>query len=129
MKNMLRTLLSLLIVLSVIGTGTNQAFAQTVKHSSRADLVEITICSAEQTPKTILIDQNGNQVPEPAQCNCPTCPNCLIGSAFKLPLPIGEIGHDRKVILTVIPQSFDITGAASTAPATARAPPAQGLNS
>mgnify|MGYP003674903056 FL=1 len=123
MEKMLRTFLSLMIALSLTGTGADQAFAQVAKHSVGGDILQITICAADQTPKTILIDQNGNQVPKPVQCDCPACTNCLTGPAFKLPSAISAVAHGCTVILTIIPQSFDITGASFITPATARAPP------
>ena len=113
MEKMLRTFLSLLIALSLTGTGADQAFAQVAKHSVGGDILQI----------TILIDQNGNQVPKPVQCDCPACTNCLTGPAFKLPSAISAVAHGCTVILTIIPQSFDITGASFITPATARAPP------
>ncbi|WP_417829234.1 hypothetical protein [Thalassospira sp.] len=123
MEKMFRTFLAVLIALSLLGAGANQTFAQMAKHSVSGDIVQITICAADQSPKTILIDQNGNQVPEPVQCDCPACTNCLTGPAFKLPSAIGAVVQGCTVILTILPQSFDITGAAFVTPATARAPP------
>jgi hypothetical protein len=123
MKNMLRIFLSVLMAFSLIGTNASQAFTQMAKHSIGGNITEITICSAGQPAKTILIDQNGNQVPEPVKCDCPACPNCLGSSAFNLSNAVRAIGHERTVILISIPQSFDLAGAFNNAPAMARAPP------
>ncbi|MEQ8286588.1 hypothetical protein [Thalassospira sp.] len=123
MEKMLRTFLSLLIALSLTGTAAGQSFAQAAKHFVGSDLIAITICSGDQTSKTILIDQNGNKVPEPVECDCPNCAHCLTGSVFKLPDTLCATELDRTVILKIIPLSFDRTGASRVAPATARAPP------
>jgi len=122
MEKMLRTFLLFLIALSLSGTGVAQAIAQVTKQTAAADLVQITICSTDQTPVTILIDRNGNKAPAPVECDYPNCMNCLSGSAFQLSDPIGVPEHDRKVVLTIFPMSFDHAGATPTAPATARAP-------
>jgi len=123
MEKMLRTFLSLLIALSLTGTAAGQSFSQTATHFAGSDLIAITICSADQTSKTILIDQNGTKVPEPVECDCPNCSHCLIVSAFKLPDTLCALKLDRTVILKIIPLSFDRTDAFHAAPATARAPP------
>ncbi|MFC4233603.1 hypothetical protein ACFOY8_00045 [Thalassospira xianhensis] len=123
MKNMLRIFLSFWIAFSLIGTNAGQTFAQTAKHSISSDIVEITICAAGQQTKTILIDQNGNQVPTPDKCDCLACPNCINSTFFSLPDAIRTIGHEHAVILTDIPQSFDIADATTRAPGSARAPP------
>lgn len=123
MEKMLRTFLSMLIALSLTGTAAGQPFSQTAKHFLGTDPIAITICGADQTSKTILIDQNGTKVPEPVECDCPNCAHCLIGSAFKLPGTLCIIELDRTVILKIIPLSFDRTDATHAAPATARAPP------
>jgi len=123
MKNMLRIFLSFWIAFSLIGTNAGQTFSQTTKHSISSDIIEITICVAGQQPETILIDQNGNQVPAPDKCDCPACPNCINSTFFSLPDAIRTIGHERAIILTDIPQSFDVADATIRAPASARAPP------
>ncbi|MDG4720418.1 MULTISPECIES: hypothetical protein [Thalassospira] len=123
MKNMLRSFLSFLIAFSLIGTSASQAFTQMTKHSIGGNITEITICSADQPAKTILIDQNGNQVPEPVKCDCPACPNCLNTSVFNLPDAVRAIGHERTVLLINIPQPFDLADAFTNASVTARAPP------
>lgn len=123
MKNMLRSFLSFLIALSLIGIGATQAIAQVQKHSFPSEFVEITICSAGQTPKTILIDENGKQVPSSSKCDCPACPSCLGGSFFKLSASIGAIRADRTIVEITIPEQLDIAGACTTASASQRAPP------
>ncbi|WP_152630621.1 hypothetical protein [Thalassospira sp. HJ] len=123
MEKMLRTFLSLLIALSLTGTAAGQSFPQTATHFAGTDLIAITICSADQTAKTIWVDQNGSKVPEPIECDCPNCMQCLFGSAYKLPDTLCSIELDRTVILKIIPLSFDRTDASHAAPATARAPP------
>ncbi|MFV1852188.1 MAG: hypothetical protein ACMZ66_15990 [Thalassospira sp.] len=123
MEKMLRTFLSLLIALSLTGTAAGQSFSQTAKHFAGTDLIAITICSGDQSTTTILIDQNGNKVPEPVECACPNCAHCLTGSVFKLPDTLCAIALDRIAIQKIIPPSFDHTDASRIAPATARAPP------
>ena len=120
---MLRTFLSFLLGLSLIGTSVSQAFAQITKHSVVGNVTEITICSTDHPAKIILIDQNGNQIPEPVKCDCPACPNCLNSTVFKLPDTIRAVGHERAVILTNMPQPFDFADAFTNASAAARAPP------
>ncbi|PKR52484.1 hypothetical protein CU041_02505 [Thalassospira povalilytica] len=123
MEKMLRTFLVFLIALSLTGTGVAQAFSHVTKHATPTDLVQITICSADQNPVTILIDRNGNKVPAPVECDCPNCMNCLNGSALELPNKTDAFGHPRAVIRATVPLSFDHADTAPTAPASARAPP------